>query len=407
MKEKKQEDKIMVTKDIELVERMASVAEELEDLIKISKDKRNIGSPLISRDDLMTVFKKTKTVTHIPISLLAIFRLFVVKNLVRGRLFTTTYASGKEIGLSASVKSIKEFEKVVRRIGVGKVAIDKFEPDTIKIRLYNGITSLGVKKSHRPICFFEAGVFSGLFENIFRKKIDLKETQCRTMGAPYCCFELSRAEYKGRKSYPLYPLDVYSLENLKMLTSLAAHSVAAIENALLFEETKKQVVIDSLTKVYNHRYFQTRINTEYRRANRYKTFLTLFMLDVDDFKKFNDKYGHPRGDEILKMVGETLINNLRDVDIVARYGGDEFAVILPQTDGAGARIVAARLRNEISKKRIAVGKRKVNITISLGGISLGPKAVTGKAAAMIEAADKALLRTKKTGKNNMVLLSKV
>ena len=267
---------------------------------------------------------------------------------------------------------------------------------------------VGIKQSQRPICFFEAGVFSGLLENIFHKRIDLKEVKCRTMGDPYCYFELSRAEFKkDRKPHPPYPIDMYSQENLKLLTTLASHSIAAIENALLFEETKRQVVIDSLTKAYNHRYFQTRIHVEYRRAQRYNFPITLFMLDIDDFKKFNDKYGHPKGDEILKMVSFVLINNVRDVDIVARYGGDEFAIILPQTNEHGAAIIAERLRNEILKKRIILDKKKFKITISLGGISLAPKALTGRASGVVEIADKALLRAKKIGKNSVVLLNKI
>lgn len=395
-----------IDRDIEFVERLAGVTEELESLVQVSKGKKRLESPIISRRDIMSVFKPGKPAPGIPKSLLSIFRLLVVKNLIRGRFFTTSYNSGREIGLSASLKSKRDFIKTTRRLGLGEVAIPEFEPGKIKIKLYNGITSLGVKQSHRPICFFEAGIFAGFLENIFRKRIDLKEVKCRTMGNPYCQFELSTVKHELHKTYPLYPVNFYSQENLKLLTSLAAHSITAIENAILFEKTRQQVVVDGLTQVYNHRYFHKRVDVEYKRAQRYNFPITLFMLDIDNFKKFNDTYGHPKGDQVLKTAALTLIKNLRSVDIVARYGGDEFAVILPETDERGARVVAERIRKEISRKKLRIKKKKIGMTVSLGGISLDPTTLKGKASTAVEVADKALLRAKRKGKNNIVFVGK-
>jgi len=396
------------SKDIEFLERMASVTEELEDLVEISKGKKKLESPLISRGDVSTLFKAEKKRDPIPKALLSVFRLLVVKNLVRGRLFATVYNSGKEIGLSVSVRSKKEFIKVTRRLGIGKVEVSKLEPSSVKINLYNGITSLGVKHSPRPICFFEAGIFSGLIENILRKKVNLREVKCRTKGDHCCQFELSRLEYVPQKSHPVYPIDIYPEENLKLLTSLATHSIAAIENTILFEKTRRQVVIDGLTQVYNHRYFHTRSEVEIKRAKRYQFPITVFMLDIDNFKHFNDVYGHPKGDEILKEVAKAIVKNLRDVDIVARYGGDEFAAVLPQTGEEGARIVARRIGKEVTlaSKKIRIKKKKAHVTISLGGITVEPSALKARHLSLVEIADKALLRAKRKGKNNIVLVKK-
>lgn len=391
---------------LEFVERLAGVTEELEDLIHITRGSERGGPPIISKGDVKAMFKNVKPDMAIPKSLLAVFRLLVVKNLIRGRLFTTAYNSGKEIGLSVSVRSKNDFVKVIKRFGIGRVEIARFEPQNVRIRLYDGITSLGVKQSHRPICFFEGGVFAGFLERVFRKRMNLKEVKCKAMGHPYCQFELAGKDHDPAHAQVAQQLGDYSQENLRLLTSLAAHSIAAIENAILFEKTRRQTIIDGLTQVYNHRYFQTRIAVEQKRAQRYKFAITLFMLDIDDFKKFNDNYGHPKGDEILKTVSSVLAESIRDVDIVARYGGDEFAVILPETDAEGAKVVATRLKHEISQRKIAFHRKKLGVTVSLGGITLEASAVKKRIFPIISIADKALMKAKRKGKNSIVLVNK-
>ncbi len=397
----------LVDRDIEFLERMTCVTEELEDLVQISKERKKSLDPIITKDELMSIFRKGKR-THgtAPRSILGVFRLLVVRNLIRGRLFASSYNTGKEIGLSAVVKDRFEIEKTARKLGLGNIKIVEYGPDAVKVNVYHGITSSGIKKSPRPICFFEAGILSGLLANAFHKKMNVKEVKCKAMGDPCCVFEMHASEFRGNAPSSSYPIDVYSQENLKLLTSLAAHAIAAIENAVMFEKTRKQVVIDPLTQIYNSRYFRSRVNTEFRRAQRYNLPLTLFMIDVDDFKKYNDRYGHQAGDTILKTAAMSFVENLRDVDIVARYGGDEFSLILPQTNARGARIVAERLKHVIMKHKIKEAKKRFGISISIGGVSLSKCPRTGSGMAMLDIADKALLSAKKKGKNNIVLVSK-
>ena len=185
---------------------------------------------------------------------------------------------------------------------------------------------------------------------------------------------------------------------------MASHSITAIENALLFEKTKRQAVIDGLTQVYNHRYFQQALKVETKRSERHKMPLSLIMLDIDNFKKYNDAYGHPKGDEVLKIIAGVLVSNVRDIDIVARYGGDEMAIILPQTGSDGARIVALRLQRKIKEHKI-LKKSKIHLSLCQGVAIFDSQGKKGKSPdQFIVKADKALFSAKKKGKNKIVFV---
>ncbi|MDD5438994.1 MAG: diguanylate cyclase [Candidatus Omnitrophica bacterium] len=394
----------------ELMERMTTISEELEDLVRLSKHESVKREPAMVDDEVSALFRKSnRSGMALSKALLSIYRIMVVKNLVRGRFYASTYNTGKKLGLSVAVRSQREFVKVVRRFGFGSVRIVSFDVDNVVLRLRNTFTSQGVKHSKRPICYFEAGFFAGLLENVYRRKFDMKETACRAMKDPYCEFHAIQSAIGQKQTEAIhgYPLEVYSQESLKLLTSLAAHSIAAIENTMLFERTRKQVVTDSLTQIYNHRYFQTQLQTEFMRSLRHDQTLTVFMMDIDNFKNFNDRFGHPKGDEILKMVASAITDNIRQIDIAARYGGDEFAVILPQTDEKAAYIIAQRLQKKIADRKIMLDKRKVTMTISLGGVTVRPGALKkAKPSDIIDLADKALLTAKRKGKNNAILVTR-
>lgn len=149
---------------------------------------------------------------------------------------------------------------------------------------------------------------------------------------------------------------------------------------------------DGLTGLYNHRAFQERVQEEFARANRSHLPLSLILVDVDRFKNYNDSFGHPAGDDILKQVAKILQETARTNDIVARYGGEEFVLILPETDADDSMTVAERLREAIQ----AAAWSNSAITISLGVATLKPEMT---AAAMISAADQSLYLSKQHGRN--------
>lgn len=154
---------------------------------------------------------------------------------------------------------------------------------------------------------------------------------------------------------------------------------------------------DGLTGVYNHRYFQEQLRREIRRAQRYKRHLALLLLDLDRFKLFNDRLGHRQGDQLLKDVADFFQNAKRESDTVARYGGDEFAVILPETDRGSALVLAQRLRAEFEAKGFGDPTHGLHVTISLGVAAFPQEA--REAEDLIEKADQALYRAKRAGRN--------
>lgn len=196
---------------------------------------------------------------------------------------------------------------------------------------------------------------------------------------------------------------VPTTERVQTLEVFANQAVMAIDSAGHYDEIRRLTFVDSLTPAYNHRFFQEALIKEIHRQERTRSAFSLVMLDIDNFKTFNDTYGHPVGDEILKGLVDELIRNLRDLDVVARYGGEEFALILPETSGPRAREVAGRLRGLVAAREFVIlGLPPIlRITISLGVAVFPDDAVTGPD--LIARADAALYRAKKQGKNQVVM----
>lgn len=185
------------------------------------------------------------------------------------------------------------------------------------------------------------------------------------------------------------------------LQVIGNQSSISLQNALLHSELERLSVTDRLTELYNHGYFHQRLEEEIRRAERFGHTLALIMLDIDDFKVFNDTYGHPRGDRVLQTVSEVIRSNLREMDVAARYGGEEFVVVLPETESAGACAVAERIREGVEAAEFigAEGIPPVRKTISVGVAAYPEHAST--AGRLIEAADRAMYVAKREGKNGV------
>lgn len=158
---------------------------------------------------------------------------------------------------------------------------------------------------------------------------------------------------------------------------------------------------DGLTGLYNFRYFQKVFEGELRRALRYGGDVSLLMVDIDFFKKVNDTFGHPVGDEVLQEVGKVIVHLVRSCDIVARYGGEEFAIVLPETGRKGAKVLAQRIRRGIEQEAIEADGHPITVTISVGIASTDMSEQKLSRVALIECSDQALYMAKQNGRNRV------
>lgn len=187
-------------------------------------------------------------------------------------------------------------------------------------------------------------------------------------------------------------------DDIKIFTMFMEQAQGALENSQSFESTLTRAHTDPLTSLWNYGYFQYRLDEEIAKSNTTSLPLSLMMVDIDDFKRFNDTRGHIQGDKALRRISEVLKENCRKIDILCRYGGEEFVLILPANDKEGAALLGERIRKSIEDKKILRSK----FTISIG-IASYPKDSPNKKT-LIEKADQALYKAKKKGKNRVVLI---
>lgn len=193
----------------------------------------------------------------------------------------------------------------------------------------------------------------------------------------------------------------FSPERLNMLKMFASQAALAINNGLIFQNVLERAQKDSLTRLYNHGHFQESLRNEIERAKRYNYPVSLVMLDIDHFKKFNDSYGHQTGDMVLKQTALVLTAGVRVTDMAARYGGEEFALLLPQTSHEHAVELAERTCAGVARKVIVTGPKgqRLGVTASLGVATFPGHAES--AADLVGIADEALYYAKRNGRNQV------
>ena len=194
---------------------------------------------------------------------------------------------------------------------------------------------------------------------------------------------------------------IFTELDLSILQYISTQSAIAIKNADLYN----MAIRDGMTRLYINKYFRERLEEELKRSSRYGHPLSLILLDIDHFKTFNDTYGHQAGDMVLKEVAKIIQGTSRSMDIPCRYGGEEFAVILPETGREQALIAAERIRKNIESMTLEYNSSILNVTISAGLAScpdLGPSDATE----FISMADRALYKSKDSGRNLITFFSK-
>jgi len=194
----------------------------------------------------------------------------------------------------------------------------------------------------------------------------------------------------------------YTPGQVRLLERLASQIAIPVENSRLYAEAEQRARVDQLTNLFNRRHFDECIKQEIDRHSRYRSMLSLILLDLDFFKAYNDTQGHVAGDKILELMGKLINRAVRTTDLAFRYGGDEFAIILPQSTTNDALVVAERVRGRIAAE---MSKKDIRISASLGLASWPSDGVTSDE--VINAADRALYYAKETGGNRTCVASKM
>jgi diguanylate cyclase (GGDEF)-like protein len=212
-------------------------------------------------------------------------------------------------------------------------------------------------------------------------------------------------EHIGYLTIDSRKIGAYQPSDGDLALAFADEVAIAIENARLFQQVQLLAITDPLTGLYNRRYFFDAARREFERARRYATPLSIVLIDLDLFKQVNDTYGHLAGDRVLTSIAARCREVLREVDVAARYGGEEFIFLLPQTDLAGAQLLAERLREKIMDCPIDSGSQHIQVSASLGVAELDT--FCPDVQSLIHHADLALYETKNTGRGRITIWAPV
>lgn len=242
-----------------------------------------------------------------------------------------------------------------------------------------------------------------------------RDNLSRYMEAGDCQFVRPDTNLRLYKDYASFPLKIdrniagYLLvrdirqDDKENFAILAQQFISAMKRAILYKEVQELSIIDTLTGVFNRRYFMERLSEELKRSQEFKYGMGFLMLDIDNFKSYNDRYGHLVGDVILKEVTATIKENIRQIDFVGRYGGEELSAVLAETDKEKAYYVAERIRQAVEARQIRAYDESLKVTISIG-IANFPEA-GASTEALIEGSDQALYLAKQAGKNRVCALT--
>jgi diguanylate cyclase (GGDEF)-like protein len=347
-------------------------------------------------------------------------RLYVKREKEKEDLDRTLYILSLLYDIARAMTYITDLKSLLKYILSQAIKITKAEKGSIM--LYDSSTDL-----------LKIRVLIGLEDKEYQEKVNNDEIECKSFkpgqGVAGKVFQTGKAmiinntEEDNRfvesdssfvRSISCIPMAVYkdvigvinvtnkqgeegfSEQDAEILKAVADQAAVAVNKAQLWE----LAVTDSLTGLYIRRYFMAKFDEEFHRSKRYKKLFSIVMADLDKFKKINDVYGHTTGDLVLKTIGKFLQKNMRDVDIIARYGGDEFVMILPETDKDEAYSFAERLRERVSQIKLE-NLPKLTISLGIASYPVDEKNIEG----LIKNADAAMYSAKQTGRNKVIKYS--
>ena len=266
---------------------------------------------------------------------------------------------------------------------------------------------------------FEFKLNTGLFSYVLQKRKLINLADYKQYETKYYRFVPDEIRNQDVRSLIIFPItddecrcrglisvesdipNQFAGETEQILATIVENASVAFTRALLYQQMERLATTDGLTELNNHRNFQELLSRELERSRRYKHPLSLLLMDIDHFKTFNDTYGHPVGDLVLKEISACIRKSLRINDIPARYGGEEFTVICPETNEEGAMIIADRIRALIENHVIHSLEKELRVTVSIGCATYPTLASSQQT--LIDNADKSLYYSKEHGRNQVTL----
>lgn len=317
-----------------------------------------------------------------------------------------------ELSSIMDVNSLLEtfLEKSIQYLSCSKGLLFKIEGETLRTVAVS--KSINIKNDKTFPLSMGGAIFQDIIETGETRRaesnnffdIDSKYMICvplkseREILGILCLFDKeSRIEKENNN-----PVSTFSERDESMIISLANHTATLWQKARFYE----MATVDGLTQLYVRRFFEQRMSEEIRKAQRLERKLSIMLIDIDHFKKFNDTWGHQTGDDVLRTVAKKIKDNVRKgIDIPARYGGEELTVIMPETDSNGAMILAERIRLAIEKTPLEnpSGGEPLRVTVSMGVSTFPEQAITVQE--LVEKADIALYKSKAEGRNRVTQYS--
>ena len=399
----------------------ADVTKDARYINRVQETKSEVAIPLMVRDEVVGVldFQSDQIGYFDPgmIDLLTLFSTQASIALENARLYSLERRRAEQLEAinavarqTTAVLDLDELLTVVCRLilewfRIDHVAVLLVEGEGLRLRAYEGTLTPNVAMGTH----LDPGV--GLAAQALAQGKSLIENDVSAVDAYIPGFLETKSEmcvpliFFGEKLGVL-ALDrasrnAFDQDEVQPLESVADICAAAIQNANYFDRMKQLAYVDGLTGIFNRRYFEMRIAEELERASRFMARMAVIMVDIDHFKRLNDEFGHLLGDEVLRGVSNILKQQLRKVDMVSRFGGEEFAVIVPETTGANALAVAEKLRRQVEAHPFPGVPRPV--TISCGVADYPTQGATRDE--LVAAADSALYQAKQAGRNRVIAAS--
>jgi diguanylate cyclase (GGDEF)-like protein len=389
-------------------------------LQKVAETKSEVAIPLLVRDEVVGVLDfQSDQLNYFDTEMIDLLTLFSTQAslaLENARLYSMERRRAEQLeAINAVAKKttrvldLDELLTIVCRLlldwfHIDHVAVLLAEGDTLRIRAYEGRLTpnlaMGSILTGSGLGARALATGRSVIENdvhgVDGYIAGFAETQAE-MCVPLIIF----GEKLGVLALESAQKNAFDPEDIQPLESVADICAAAIQNAHNFDRMKQLAYVDGLTGIHNRRYFEMRIVEELERAGRFQGRMSLIMIDIDNFKKMNDEFGHLLGDEMLRAVSSILKQQLRKMDMVCRYGGDEFAIVVPETAGESAMRVAEKLRRQVETHFFPGVPRPV--TISCGVADYPAHGITRDE--IVAAADSALYLAKQAGRNRVASAS--